>query len=743
MDNPTITPMVAPFKKFCMSIGALPSSYKDSLDYYETLLWLIKYLENTIIPVVNNNGEAVTELQNLYIELKNYVEHYFDNLDVQEEINNKLDEMIINGQFELYFAKYVDTYVESTNNKLNEINEKVESIVDIAPKIVSSIDSMTDHNQVYVLTTNNNWYYYNGTNFVSGGVYNSDVTDEEIKWYLDSISSNSLSLYNPYNAVVGGLSSANGTLDTTNTNFWVTDYIPCTINDALLDNNYYRVLATSINDEQLNIYKICVYDENKTFIKTYSNIFSYFRFNASDLEQYEDMAYIRVQFSVSNVPFVDRYKVLFSFGVDTQEFNINNRYNMISNYGIANNSIENSKLTNNLYINNFYNMLENGIMPFTKSDISYGSIMTATGETNYQPERLHTCKLTKIPKGTSFTFTNDWKALAFVYTENGTYQGRYVSSWSDAIYVTSDVYLKFAFINNTLVNINNQTSVTNLLSNIKISKYTGLYEYTGEKVVLKNKYSSYNTGITLMGQDSACYNNYIVSFNSTGYYKVMSAEGDLLKSQTALDQVSTYAPHSNCVCFGTEKYDNNDIFPLLYTNGYNNTQLPVGSLYCYRLLDNMNTSLQQQILIDFTNDPIWAGDGNSVRPYGNFLIDTDNNYLYAYVMIDSLNVTRFFKFNLPLLNDGSIVRLAKTDIIEYFDTPYEYFLQGGTYYNGKIYSSCGFSANDCKLYVIDLIKKECVSIVPLGSFVTEPETVFVYNDYLYVSSSNKLSRMDF
>lgn len=109
MNNPTIKPMVAPFKKFCVSIGALPTSYKDSLDYYETLLWLIKYLENTIIPVVNNNGEAVTELQNLYIELKNYVEHYFENLDVQEEINNKLDHMASDGTLQEIIADYLNT----------------------------------------------------------------------------------------------------------------------------------------------------------------------------------------------------------------------------------------------------------------------------------------------------------------------------------------------------------------------------------------------------------------------------------------------------------------------------------------------------------------------------------------------------------------------------------------------------------------------------------------------------------
>ena len=97
------------FNMLPMTIGVLPSSYVDSMSYYETLLWLCNYLENTVIPALNNNGEAVAELQAKYIELHNYVEHYFDNLDVQEEINNKLDEMVASGEFEEIIASYLQT----------------------------------------------------------------------------------------------------------------------------------------------------------------------------------------------------------------------------------------------------------------------------------------------------------------------------------------------------------------------------------------------------------------------------------------------------------------------------------------------------------------------------------------------------------------------------------------------------------------------------------------------------------
>lgn len=120
-NNPIIKPEFVPnpFKYFCTTIGYIPTSYKDSLDYYEQLLWLVKFLENKVIPAVDNNALAVTELQGLYIQLKNYVDHYFDNLDLQEEVNNKLDEMAASGELNELIHKLDDF---SNSNKINAGN---------------------------------------------------------------------------------------------------------------------------------------------------------------------------------------------------------------------------------------------------------------------------------------------------------------------------------------------------------------------------------------------------------------------------------------------------------------------------------------------------------------------------------------------------------------------------------------------------------------------------------------------
>lgn len=124
-----------PFTKFCCSIGAIPTSYLVSWSYEEQLLWLCDFLENTVIPTVNNNGEAVAELQSLFIQLKDYVDNYFKNLDVQEEINNKLDQMVQDGTLENILLNYTsqikiyNTYNDLISDKNNlQNNQKLQTL---------------------------------------------------------------------------------------------------------------------------------------------------------------------------------------------------------------------------------------------------------------------------------------------------------------------------------------------------------------------------------------------------------------------------------------------------------------------------------------------------------------------------------------------------------------------------------------------------------------------------------------
>lgn len=109
-DKPEIKPQgISPLKHICMTIGELPSSYLETMTYYEMLLWFTKFLQERMIPTLDNNALAVEELQGLFIELQNYVNNYFDNLDVQDEINNKLDEMLEQGVLEQIIEQYLNS----------------------------------------------------------------------------------------------------------------------------------------------------------------------------------------------------------------------------------------------------------------------------------------------------------------------------------------------------------------------------------------------------------------------------------------------------------------------------------------------------------------------------------------------------------------------------------------------------------------------------------------------------------
>lgn len=99
-------PMVPPFVRFVCS--AVPMVFDDSLSYYEALCALWKWLQDDVVNVINNNATVTEEYIQLTNDMKEYMDNYFDNLDVQEEINNKLDQMAEDGTLEEIMAHYLE-----------------------------------------------------------------------------------------------------------------------------------------------------------------------------------------------------------------------------------------------------------------------------------------------------------------------------------------------------------------------------------------------------------------------------------------------------------------------------------------------------------------------------------------------------------------------------------------------------------------------------------------------------------
>jgi hypothetical protein len=125
--NPSMT-----FRRLCFlhmqQLTNFPYIEKDfdALTDYELLCLVVKYL-NDVINNSNKQNESITNLYNAFLdlqtymnnsveeledafnELNDYVRDYFANLDVQEEINNKLDEMLEDGVLEQIIEQYINS----------------------------------------------------------------------------------------------------------------------------------------------------------------------------------------------------------------------------------------------------------------------------------------------------------------------------------------------------------------------------------------------------------------------------------------------------------------------------------------------------------------------------------------------------------------------------------------------------------------------------------------------------------
>ena len=113
MNDPRVEKQkpVPPFVQFCCA--AIPQVFDDSLSYYEALCAMWKYLDETV-KVINNNAMITEDFIFKVNELHDYVENYFANLDVQEEINNKLDAMAEDGTLQEIITTYMQANVAWT-----------------------------------------------------------------------------------------------------------------------------------------------------------------------------------------------------------------------------------------------------------------------------------------------------------------------------------------------------------------------------------------------------------------------------------------------------------------------------------------------------------------------------------------------------------------------------------------------------------------------------------------------------
>lgn len=102
---------LTPFRFWCQKV--LPAVYDDSLSYYELLC-----------KVVNKLNESI---ENVNI-LGDFVDNYFVNLDVQNEINNKLDSMVMDGTLNAFIQPIIDAFKADINESVKRQDEDIASL---------------------------------------------------------------------------------------------------------------------------------------------------------------------------------------------------------------------------------------------------------------------------------------------------------------------------------------------------------------------------------------------------------------------------------------------------------------------------------------------------------------------------------------------------------------------------------------------------------------------------------------
>lgn len=275
---------------------AIPVAFDESMSYYETLCGLLD-LTKTSIDVINNNADLIAELES-------FVNNYFDNLDVQNEINNKLDELVNDGTLSNLIGAYIQpkineqnaniqNFEQSVNATLNNYNNRISAIASGSPLKATSVSDMIDTSRIYVNTTDGKWYYYDGTNWQIGGTYQSSgIADNSITFL--SLDSNLKGNFNfdlgenlvsqQLNSVYYKKNTTTGKVQTTNANNYSSYIYPLETgkNYFFVGFNRYNLPALLIADSENNV----IYESPANDTSTVTGSSYLFSVNQSGLKAY-------------------------------------------------------------------------------------------------------------------------------------------------------------------------------------------------------------------------------------------------------------------------------------------------------------------------------------------------------------------------------------------------------------------------------------------------------------------------
>ena len=73
-----------------------------------------------------------------------------------------------------------ETITPTVAQRVAILESIIQSVAGSAPEVVNSTADMSDTGKIYILTSDNNWYYYDGSTWTAGGEYGAVATDRTL-----------------------------------------------------------------------------------------------------------------------------------------------------------------------------------------------------------------------------------------------------------------------------------------------------------------------------------------------------------------------------------------------------------------------------------------------------------------------------------------------------------------------------------------------------------------------------------
>lgn len=255
-------------------------------------------------------------------------------------------------------------------------------------------------------------------------------------------------------------------------------------------------------------------------------------------------------------------------------------------------------------------------------------------------------------------------------------------------------------------------------------------------------------------QGSCVYDNYFVGANAANSSGELSLEiYDLLNKsyigQVVVGGVATNT-HANSISFSGQKYDEGDIFPLLYIpTGYVQGSTTISNVYVVRLagsLENLSAEIIQTIHLNFG---VWT----------EFFCDSAKNQ--AWIKTGNDASTRFRCYAIPSISESEATISEGSSAIANFTLSPLYFGNGVTnanhqqctYNKGRIWYVSGNPNTNgedgtyiCAINVRNQCRESVVWLIDVGltsgtSAAYEPESCFIWQGQLFIAFPSFIAKI--